>query len=126
MSGLAPSFRLYNDSILVESRKGAEMPLTRSVSLILLACSLPLTAQTPTARLAGTVEDPSGALIPRAKLSLVNDRTQVHWDATANDEGYFIFAALQPDVYSLTVSAQGFRTNVIGNIELIVGANETQ
>jgi hypothetical protein len=61
-----------------------------------------------------------------AKLRLVNDRTLFQVDAIASDEGYFLFPALQPGVYSITAEAQGFRPTTIAGIDLIVGANDNQ
>ena len=55
--------------------------------LLLMAFAGLVTAQVPTARLEGTVEDPSGALIPQAKLSLVNNGTQVQINDTHIGEG---------------------------------------
>jgi hypothetical protein len=93
---------------------------------LLMVAILPLAAQTPTARFQGTVQDPSGGVIPKAQVSLVNDRTGVRWGAATNEEGYFLLPELQPDVYSFTVTARGFRPTTVTNLELIVGADESQ
>jgi hypothetical protein len=82
---------------------------------------LPSFAQVATARLEGTVLDSTGAAIPAAKLTLVNNKTQVRLDAEANAEGFYIFGSVQPGVYTLTAEANGFRKAQITSIELVVG-----
>ena len=79
-------------------------------------------AQTATARLEGTVQDPTGAVIANAKVSLVNTKTQARHEAIADAAGSFVFASLQPGTYDLTVESAGFRKSVINAIELNVGA----
>lgn len=84
--------------------------------LLLLALSLggrigP--AQVATARLEGVVQDASGAVVPRGKVSVVNHRTGARADTSADSEGLFAFPSLPPSVYTLSVEAAGFRTAVV-------------
>ena len=83
----------------------------------------PALGQVPTGRIEGTVQDSSGAVIPGARLSLVNERTQARLHAEAGGEGFYVFASLQPSIYTLTVEAQGFKSAIINGIELNVGIN---
>lgn len=96
------------------------------IAIIVIALPGLVWAQAPTASLQGTVQDPSGAVIPSAQVTLISSRTQIHSDTTTNQEGFFLFPALKPDTYTLSVTAPGFRTTSVNNIELIVGADETQ
>lgn len=60
---------------------------------------LPCHARVPTARLEGMVQDASGAAVPTAKVSVVNNRTQARADTLVSPEGRFVFPSLQPSVY---------------------------
>ena len=88
--------------------------------------SLSSFAQTTNARLDGSVQDQSGAVIPNAKVVVVDAKTQTRAEATTDASGNFVFPTLQPGLYTLTAEVQGFRTSVIRNIELSVGGTVSQ
>jgi hypothetical protein len=62
------------------------------------------------ATITGTVEDPSGAVVPHAALKLTNDGTGQVETATTNSAGAFTFPSLAPGNYHLTCTAKGFST----------------
>jgi hypothetical protein len=66
-------------------------------------------AQNAAARIVGNLTDPNGASVPSAKITVVNADTQVHYDTTANNEGYFQANDLPIGRYNVTVEAPGFR-----------------
>ncbi len=66
--------------------------------------------------------DASGAVVPNAKVSVVNNRTQARAETTVSAEGLFALPSLQPGVYTLSVEAAGFRKGVVSDLELNVGA----
>src|SRR5215471_798767 len=70
---------------------------------------LPLSAQTVTGSITGTVIDPDGGVIPRVTLKLVSASTGAVRDATSNDRGDFFFEAVLPDSYTLSVELPGFK-----------------
>lgn len=91
--------------------------------------------QTTTGQISGSVVDPSGQLILGAKVTLRNEGTRDTRQATTNENGDFVFAALVPSTYSIRVENQGFSANertgvvltanerrALGNIELKVGS----
>lgn len=82
--------------------------------------------QTNSARLEGTVQDPTGAVVPNAKLTLINVKTQSHAEATSDAAGNFSFASVLPGTYDLTAEVGGFRKSSVNNIELNVGAIVSQ
>ena len=83
-------------------------------------------AQTQTCRLDGTVQDPTGAVVPNATVHAVNVKTQVSAQTTSNAEGIFVLTALQPGVYNLTVETTGFRKSILNDIQLDAGATVSQ
>jgi hypothetical protein len=54
---------------------------------LLLLFSFVLSAQTPTARITGVVTDPSGAVVPNARVVLLNTSTGVSSDGISNVSG---------------------------------------
>ncbi len=79
--------------------------LTVSLSL----ASLPLSAQTAASgTLAGVVNDPSGAVIPGATIVVINKGSGTKYDTTSTSSGRYVFTALPPGTYDVTVNAPGF------------------
>ncbi len=56
----------------------------------------------------GTVTDPSGSVIPGAKVTVTDQGTGVARTVVANEQGYFVIPALHPSTYDLTAAAAGF------------------
>jgi hypothetical protein len=63
-----------------------------------------------TANLQGTVADPTGAVVPQAKVSIVNTVTQVSETTTTDATGLYRFLSLAPGSYKISVAAPGFST----------------
>ena len=78
-------------------------------------------AQSATASITGQVTDPSGAVVPGAKVTLLNPATGESRFTTSNQEGYYSFPVLLPATYRLTVEAPGFTQFIQENIHLDVG-----
>lgn len=72
-------------------------------------------------RLEGTVVDPSGALIPGATVQILNESTGLGAETIANGEGHFIFPALEPGEYQVTVSANQLGQATLGHVVVNVG-----
>lgn len=87
--------------------------MTKTVSylaVILLAISAVLTAQTiTTGDIAGTVTDPTGAVVANATATLTNDATGEVKTITTGNTGEFHFNLLRPGTYTLAVNAAGFQ-----------------
>ncbi|MGA8406045.1 MAG: carboxypeptidase-like regulatory domain-containing protein [Candidatus Acidiferrales bacterium] len=60
--------------------------------------------------LSGTVTDPSGSVVPNAKITLTNQASKEQREVTSNKDGYFAFAAVLPGTYSVKVEAPSFKT----------------
>jgi hypothetical protein len=67
-------------------------------------------AQNVSSSLSGTVQDPAGAIIPSAAVTLTSDRTGFLQTTKTNAEGFFAFPYLVPGTYTLAVSREGFKT----------------
>jgi hypothetical protein len=94
--------------------------------VVLLVASIFLgRAQQVTARLDGTVTDAAGAVVPEAGLSARNANTGVITKITSDSSGIYVFPALAPGSYVLSIEKQGFATRVITGITLQVDQKAT-
>jgi hypothetical protein len=66
-------------------------------------------AQSGQATISGTVTDASGAIIPGATASLIQESTKAQRSATADKNGIITFVAVPPDTYDVLVLAPGFK-----------------
>src|SRR6516225_4442379 len=64
--------------------------------------------QETTGGLQGTVKDPSGAVLPNAKVVVTTSTLVGEKTANTDASGYFRFANLPPGDYTITITANGF------------------
>ena len=85
-----------------------------------------LHAQTATSgTILGTVADPSGAMVAKAKVELVNAATGATIEAQTNANGSYTFPTVAPGIYNLTVSAAGFQTSKVSGVNVEVNTDST-
>src|SRR5947208_15448513 len=58
----------------------------------------------------GTVTDPTGAVIPNAKVTVTDVRKGTSDSYTTNESGNYSATHLIPDVYTIKIEAEGFTT----------------
>jgi hypothetical protein len=74
-------------------------------------------------RLDGTVVDPSGAAISRAKVSLyLHGSNSAILVTQTTSNGIFTIGTIRPDLYDLTVEAAGFATAKAANVKIDAAA----
>jgi hypothetical protein len=71
------------------------------------------------ASLRGTVTDSSGAVVPGATVTLVNKDTNQTMTSVSDDSGIYIFNALAPAPYKISVERQGFQKKTLENVQII-------
>ena len=96
-----------------------------AVALALLVMNaVPLRAQVAGATLTGAITDASGGRVPSARIVIRDMATGVERTVVTNEDGIYIAANLLPATYQMTVSAQGFNTEIRSGINLTVGAQQ--
>jgi len=71
--------------------------------------------------LRGTVTDSTGAVIPGAKVTILNSETGVTTELTTNDAGIYDAVSIRPGKYKITFSKEGFGKLVREEVTLDVG-----
>ncbi len=97
------------------------------VVLLIAALMTPLAAKAQLAgkgAITGTVTDSTGALIPNAQVAATNISNGITATTTSTGTGNYLFSDLDPGIYTVTVTAQGFKKLVQQNIH--VNALESQ
>ncbi len=95
--------------------------------LMIIAFALLLVAGTATVALAqridgdlrGEVKDPSGALVPGAKVVVVGQGTGTTRTAETTESGIYFVGSLLPGKYDITIEAKGFKKSVRRGVEVL-------
>jgi len=95
-----------------------------SLIALVLICAISLYSQSEIggATLNGSVSDPTGAVIPSAKVTVHSAATGFTRSVETTGAGLYSFATLPAGTYELKVENQGFKTAVQQGITLTVGA----
>ncbi|HLY16220.1 MAG TPA: carboxypeptidase regulatory-like domain-containing protein [Bryobacteraceae bacterium] len=80
------------------------------VLLPLLILFAPTLFAQGTGSITGTVRDNTGAVVAKAEITLTNTGTRTALKTTTNESGDYLFAAIPPGTYDLSVRAVGFNT----------------
>ena len=92
-----------------------------NVWLVFLILSLGASAQVQNGEITGTVADPSGAVVPGAKIVLQNLGTGYEIHVQTNSEGIYTAKELNVGTYIVRVEAHGFKTSEASNLVLNAG-----
>ncbi len=69
----------------------------------------------------GTVTDPTGAVMPKVRVTVVNPATGLRRETVTNAMGQFQFTGLQPASYEVSAQTSGFATEVRKAVTVPVG-----
>src|SRR3954467_2503085 len=119
---------------LAVSRPGTTLGKTKTLNfhrtalclIIAMLAAAVCFAQVGTGRLDGTVTDATGGVMPGAKVTAIHQATQSRTESVTNADGAFVFPSLQPGIYSVEVEMKGFRTSIVGGVEINISTALTQ
>ena len=85
--------------------------ITHALLLVLLLVSsfVAGTAQSNYGVIRGIVSDPIGASVSGAMVVLTSQSTKIPRNTTTNGSGEYVFSAVEPGTYALTVTGNGFK-----------------
>lgn len=89
-------------------------------AVVFVSSAVPAAAQATTT-LSGIVVDSAGGVIPGAAVVVSTKATGTKFTAVTDGSGSFKVPALNPGVYTVTVSLMGFKTAIIDDIRLQPG-----
>src|SRR5580693_9218419 len=99
---------------------GLAIPRPALIFLAVLMLAASVSAQT-TGTITGTVQDPNGAVIPDAKITLKNVTSGDVRQSVSNGSGYFSIPNVIPGLYDLSVEAPGFKAFQLDGIQVNPG-----
>ncbi len=109
-----------------EETKWLQWLIGIAVVLVLAGFSPQLArGQVYSASMTGVVTDPSGAVVPGAKVTATNAANGFTYSTTTNSVGRYTMGNLPPGTYRFSVAARGFRTAVRDGIVLGVAEHTT-
>ena len=91
------------------------------LAVMLLLLVMPALHAQTTAQISGLVTDTTGAVIPGATVTLVNEATQDTRVVKSNGDGLYSFPALLPSSYTIKVTAKGFEPKNLTGLVLHAG-----
>ena len=94
--------------------------ITLTCLFFLLAQSQSMFGQVDEGAISGTVSDSTGAVVPSAKVTLLNTDVGLSLETTTNGNGQYIFSPVRIGHYSITVVAAGFSTTTQQNLQVNV------
>jgi Carboxypeptidase regulatory-like domain/TonB-dependent Receptor Plug Domain len=97
------------------------LSLTLSALFFLLVQSQCVFAQVDEGSISGTVQDPTGAVVPGAKVTLLNIDQGITLEATTGSSGEYSFSPVRIGNYNLTAAASGFSTTTQQHLKVQVG-----
>lgn len=92
-----------------------------TILMAVMSGSTDLTAQETTGGLQGTVKDPTGAVVPHAKVVVRGTSLVGSKELETDGSGYYRFINLPPGTYTITVDAKGFKFLKREGLDIAVG-----
>ena len=95
------------------------------ITLLFIILAVGAQAQTNQGSIAGTVFDPSGAVVGGAKVSAVSSETGARYEVLSSEAGSYTFPHLNIGVYDVTVSAVGFKVATLKGVVVEIGTTSS-
>jgi hypothetical protein len=102
--------------------------MTRKILPLALFFALAMSAwaqNASTGALTGVVKDPSGAVVQSAKVTVISQTTGDTRTTTTRNDGVFLIPLLPPGLYTISVSADGFKLSSVKDVAANVSETET-
>lgn len=94
--------------------------------VMLLVSAAPAVGQLDAGVIAGTILDPTGKVVPEAKVTVREESTGTSYTTASSSTGYYVFPSVRPGSYDVTVTAAGFKTAAHNGVTVAIGAHSAQ
>jgi hypothetical protein len=97
-------------------------------SLLLLSIGLLVgvhAQSSTTGNITGTVRDQEGASVPKAEVTITDEKTGQSRTVRATEDGFYTATSLPAGIYSISTSPTGFKKTITTGVELHVNENKT-
>src|SRR6266481_7543088 len=84
-------------------------------------CPAALLAQGNSGTISGTVTDSSGGVVAGATVNLTDTTSGNVRPTTTNDKGFYVFPYVNPGMYNVTITKQGFKNTAVSGQVVQVG-----
>jgi hypothetical protein len=115
-----PNHLYYLEEVYMQKTKYWLQAFPILLALLLLS-SVSSLAQTFRGSINGTITDPSGAVIPGAKVTATEVATAAVRETVASGAGEFSFNDLPANTYTVKVNATGFQSTEITGVQVLAG-----
>src|SRR5258708_36280619 len=99
--------------------KQSVLRLVALISLIVATSVISFAQGSGAGSISGVVKDPNGAVVVGATVTVKNPGTGQEYSATTSDNGTFAIPAVPAGKYTVTIKAQGFKTAVVKDVEVL-------
>lgn len=89
------------------------------IAVVTALCCGIASGQTITGSITGTVTDPTGAVVPGARVVATNVGTNLTYPGPTNEAGIYNLLFLPPGFYKLTVELSGFKTASLTDLRIL-------
>jgi hypothetical protein len=91
------------------------------VFLFISSWALSISAQTTGQQITGLITDSTGAIVPNATVTALNEGTNATRSVVTNSDGNYVIPTLDVGTYTVSVTAAGFKKSVTAGVKLDVG-----
>lgn len=105
--------------VLNPARRINLLSLLLSALVLGSICSIAV-AQSVNSRVSGVVKDTAGAVVPGAKVTLIDTATKDAKETNTNEDGNFTINEVRPGTYNVTVEGTGFKKLNVTNVQVHV------
>ena len=98
--------------------------MRRALVILVVAVLVPATlrAQAVKGSLVGNISDSAGLAIPGATITITEVNTNISYNTTTNENGYYVFSNLKDGTYRVVGELTGFKKTVRDGVEVPVNA----
>ena len=95
------------------------------ISMLLLVAAPDAGAQAGRGSISGLISDPTGAIVPGAKVTALNHATGIAQSTVSTAAGLYSFVSLNPGTYEVTASREGFESVARDHVTVSVDQSTT-